>query len=137
MSETSISRIEAHPVPEHARVGTLPRHFDRHMLAVEARIYDFMTQFAHTYKGGSWHFFELSNGGFYMSPPNEAYDLSIESNEFQGRMSADAAGITVCLFAFSHLSFEHTTHIFSRHFHWLREFACNHAEAELIFAAID
>ena len=49
-------------------------------------------------------------------------------------MSADAAGITVCLFALSHLSFEYTTDIFSRHYHWLLEYAKDHAEARAIFA---
>ena len=53
-------------------------------------------------------------------------------------MTADAAGITVCLFAFSHLSFEYLqTEVFARHFHWLRDFALGHAEARQIFAAID
>jgi hypothetical protein len=84
-----------------------------------------------------WQFFELSNGGFYMSPPEDRYELAIHGNGFRGHMSADAAGITVCLFAFSHLSFEYTTDIFSRHYHWLLEYAKDHVEAGAIFAAID
>jgi diacylglycerol kinase len=43
----------------------------------------------------------------------------------------------LCLFAFSYLSFEYTTDIFSRHYHWLLEYAKDHAEASAIFAAID
>jgi hypothetical protein len=134
---TSLTKIKAYPVPEHARLGTLPKHFGRHMLTVEGRIYDFMAQFASTYSGGCWRFVELSNRGFYMSPPDGSYDLRIDSNGFEGRMSADAAGITVCLFTFSHLSFEYTTDVFAQHFHWLREFAMDHPEAGLIFEAID
>jgi hypothetical protein len=42
----------------------------------------------------------------YMAPRIPSVRLSIQSNGFQGQMSADAAGITVCLFAFSLLSFE-------------------------------
>jgi hypothetical protein len=137
MTTSSPTRIEAYLVSEHARIGTLPRHFGMHMLTVEQRIYDFMSQFASAYDGGLWRFFELSNGGFYMTPPEAEYSLRIDSNGFEGRMSADAAGIAVCLFAFSHLSFEYTTDIFSKHFHRLREFAQNHPEAALIFAAID
>jgi hypothetical protein len=141
-SETSVTtlsteRIEAYRVPEGARIGTLPRHFGRHMLTVEGRIYEFMSQFASTYDGGSWDFFELSNGGLYMSPPGEEFELRVDSNGFQGRMSADAAGIAVCLFAFSHLSFEYTTDVFSQHFHWLRNYALDHPEASAIFAAVD
>jgi hypothetical protein len=30
-----------------------------------------------------------------MSPPDENYEMRIDGNGFQGRMSADAAGITV------------------------------------------
>jgi Antirestriction protein len=52
-------------------------------------------------------------------------------------MYADAAGITVCLFAFSLLSFERQGEVYSRHFHWLRDFALGHVEAAEIFAAID
>ncbi len=137
MSDLAATTIEAYPVPEHARIGALPRHFGRHMLTVEGCIYNFMSQFARAYTGGCWRFFELSNGGFYMSPPGGMYDLRIASNGFEGRMSADAAGITVCLFTFSHLSFQHATDIFAQHFHWLRAFALDHREALRIFEAID
>lgn len=137
-SATSSNKVEAYRVSEHARIGTLPRHFGMHMLTVEGRIYDFLSQFCSAYQGGVWKFYELSNGGFYMTPPEEeSYDLHVDSNGFEGRMSPDAAGITVCLFAFSHLSFAYTTDVFSRHYHRLYEFAQNHPEARLIFAAID
>jgi hypothetical protein len=60
------------------------------------------------------------------------------SNGFEGSLSADAAGITVCLFTFSHLSFQQPSEdVFSRHFYALREFALDHKEAGSIFAAID
>jgi hypothetical protein len=53
-------------------------------------------------------------------------------------MSADAAGITPCLFALSHLSFQMIQHeSTANHFHQLREFALEHAEASVILAAID
>lgn len=137
MSAISRTKIEARPVPEHDRMDVLPRHFGRHMLMVELRTYDFMSRFASTYWGGYWSFFELSNGGFYMTPPDDTYEIRIASNGFEGRMSADAAGITVCLFTFSHLSFELRANTFARHFHWLREFAWDHPEGSVIFQAID
>lgn len=107
------------------------------MLTVERRIYEFMSQVCPAYSGGSWRFFELANGGFYMTPPGEAYEICIDSNGFQGHMSADAAGITVCLFIYSQLSFESATESFAKHFHWLRDFARHHPEAGAIFQAID
>jgi hypothetical protein len=107
------------------------------MVTVEARIYDLMGQFVADYDGGFWDFYELSNGGFYMAPQMPAVRLSVESNGYDGRMSADAAGITVCLFALSHLAFERNPEVYGRHFHWLRDFALGHAEASQIFAAVD
>jgi hypothetical protein len=52
-------------------------------------------------------------------------------------MSADAAGITACLFALSHLSFQIQHESIASHFHTLRDFALDHAEASAILAAID
>jgi hypothetical protein len=130
-------KIEAYKVSEHARMGTLPRHFGRHMMTVEGRIYDLMHDFACDYQGGCWAFYEISNGGFFMSPPHSRLRLRVETNGYEGEMSGEAAGITVCLFAFSLLSFEYTNEVFARHFHKLRDFALGHAESAEIFAAID
>jgi hypothetical protein len=136
-SATAIAKVQAYVVREHARMGTLQRHFGMHMLTVEGRIYDLLSRFCSTYDGGYWRFHHLSNGGFYMSPPDGTYRLTVEGNGFEGCMSADASGVAVCLFAFSHMSFEYATDIFSAHYHQLRDFALEHPEAESIFAAID
>ena len=54
-------------------------------------------------------------------------------------MSADALGITACLYAYSHLSFAQNSfgELCAQHYHWLREYALDHSEAGAIFAAID
>jgi hypothetical protein len=52
-------------------------------------------------------------------------------------MSADAAGITACLFALSHLSFRIRSDSLARHYYELRDFALEHAEASAIIAATD
>jgi hypothetical protein len=138
MNMHTSQRIEAYRVSEHARMGTLPRHFGRHMMTVEGKVYDLLREFSSDYTGGYWHFYELSNGGFYMAPTLETTRLVVASNGFADQMSGDAAGITVCLFAFSHLSFEYPrADLFARHFHRLRDFAADHAEAQRIFGAID
>lgn len=138
MNTHTSQRIEAYRVSEHARIGTLPRHFGRHMMTVECRIYDLLREFSPDYKGAYWHFYELSSGGFYMAPEIETVRMIIASNGFADQMSGDAAGITVCLFAFSHLSFQiPQAEVFARHFHRLRDFAVGHVEAGKIFAAID
>jgi hypothetical protein len=108
------------------------------MLTFEGFVYDLMRQFSQEYGGGVWTYVELSNGSLYMTPPERTYRLAIRSNGYDGEMSADAAGITVCLFACSLLSFEYRgTDVFTRHFHGLREYALEHPESTQIFAAID
>lgn len=135
-SETG--KIEAYEISHHARMEALPRHFGRYMMTFEGFVYDRMREFSPQYSGGNWRFLELSNGSFYMTPPVANCHLTVRSNGYQGDMSADAAGITVCLFAYSVLSFQYPgTDIFGRHFHRLRDFALGHAESTEIFAAID
>jgi hypothetical protein len=131
-------RITAQLIAEDARLKALPRHFGLHMLRLEDTVFDFMRRFATGYVGGFWDMLELGNGGFYMRTGNEPVQFRVPSNGFEEVMSADAAGITVCLFAYSHLSFQFPAEArFSRHFYQLRAFALEHPEASLIFAAID
>src|SRR5258708_4452466 len=99
-------KVEAFVVLDDARIGTLPRHFGARMMTVEHSIYSFMREFVAEYKGSFWDFYELSNGGFYMAPNSGPVKFSVHSNGFEGTLSADAAGITVCLFTFSHLSLQ-------------------------------
>jgi len=61
-------------------------------------------------------------------------------NGYAGRVSKEAFGIIVCLYAYSHLSFsDHAglRKLCSDHYHLLRDFALTHAEAQAIFEAID
>jgi hypothetical protein len=89
------------------------------------------------YRGGFWQFFELSNGGFYMAPEVDHLHLSAVGNGYEGRVSADAAGITACLYALSHLPFDIPDDRIVSHYYQLGDFAAEHAEAAAIFAAID
>ena len=130
--------ITASRVPGHQRLQFLPRHFGRFMLHVEQRIYDQMGELAPAYDGGTWEYWDLSNGGCYLMPPVQEYRLAQPSNYFEGTVSAQAAGIIVTLYVMSHLSFAYPRErLFADHFHSLRTFALDHTEAALIFAAID
>jgi hypothetical protein len=133
-----MSRITAQVISENERLDALPRHFGARFLRVEDTVFELMRQFATQYVGGFWDMFELSNGGFYMRTGSERLRFRVPSNGFKGVMSSDAAGITVCLFAYSHLSFQCPADTrLSRHFYLLRAYALEHSEANLIFAAID
>ena len=61
-------------------------------------------------------------------------------NGYEGSLSADALGITACLYAYSHLSFSSNqalAEVCARHYHYLREFMLEHAETGSILKAID
>lgn len=130
--------IVARRLEDSERMRALPGHFGERLLIFEGAVYDFMRRFAPSYRGGYWEFFELSNGGFYMACQGGPFRFGVDTNGYEGEMSADAAGITVCLYALSHLSFTHAGGgVFANHFHLLHAFAAEHAEVSAIFAAID
>jgi len=58
----------------------------------------FQWHLAHEYKGGYWDFYTLSNGGFYMALNSDASFDVICDNQYRGNLSADALGITACLY---------------------------------------
>ena len=133
-----MNTVTASAVPAKRRMGTLPKHFGSHMMRVENAIYTWMDAHAAGYTGGFWKFSELSNGGFFMSPDtDERFVISIPSNGYEGEMSAEAAGITACLFIFSALSFDTSDERISDHYHWLREFARTHPDWSAIGGATD
>lgn len=143
-------KVTAKRVPVRSRLNTLPKHFGAHMLRVENAVYDFLRALSEDYSGGFWQFYELSNGGFYMAPApsfhakvgrakaaEKKLRIKVAGNGYEGEMSADAAGIVACLFAFSHLSFRLESETLGNHYQWLRDFALDHPEASAIMSAID
>lgn len=139
MSST-ISIITAELVPEALRMDIADGLFGmRFPLKLEPTIYQFAEQLSRDYQGGYWHFYALSNGGFYMAPDDDQLFQASSENGWEGKLSADALGIAVCLYAFSHLSFAGGDfgELCAEHYHWLRAFALGHAEAARVLAAID
>ena len=137
MNESTVIRIQ---VPEHQRTTTTAEQFGFNFSRrIEPFVFAMAEEMGHEYRGGLWQFFQLSNGGFYMAPDFDTlFTVSCE-NEFSGPMSADALGITACLYAYSHLSFGQGdfAETCSRHYHWLREYMMDHPEARNILRAID
>lgn len=139
MNITEDSIVISTLVPESERLDFLPRHFGRQMMAVEQHLLTRLAALSPDYTGGLWHMYDLSNGGCYLAPTDPAeFRISVHGNDFDGTVSADAAGIIVTLFTLSELAFR-TPHVevLSERFHQLRDFAAEHAEARLIFRAID
>ena len=138
MIDTQITR---QLVPEGQRVNVTAELFGTHFpLLLEPAVFNFAGQLAQAYHGAYWHFYRLGNGGFYMAPDTEARFRIVCDNGFEGALSADALGITACLYAYSHLAFTARTAIaliLAEHYHWLREFMFEHAEVRQILRAID
>lgn len=93
--------ITATLVPEDRRLDFLPKQFGvKLMLIVESAVYDWMGTLCSSYSGGEWDYIELSNGGGFMQPKGHAYyDLAVEGNHFDGRVSPEVAGIVATAFA--------------------------------------
>lgn len=109
-------------------------------MLLEPSIFSMAGKLSNDYTGGYWHFYALSNGGFYLAPEIPE-TLSVKSeNGYACEMTADALGITACLYAYSHLSFTDLgkfSETCARQYHLLRECVFEHQEAKLILKVID
>ncbi|MFT3962236.1 antirestriction protein [Propionivibrio sp.] len=132
--------VTAQLVPESKRLDVADRHFGiRFPLQFEPMVYRFAEQLAESYTGGYWQFYTLSNGGFYMAPDSEESFSVVADNGYSGKFSADALGITACLYAYSNLSFSEDNfgRRCAKNYGRLLNFALKHPEASAIRAAID
>ena len=106
---------------------------------LEPTIFNMAGMLAPSYRGGFWDMYQLSNGGWYMCPASEAPFTVRSENGYTGEMSADALGLTACMFAFSHLSFGDgvLAERCAGQYHLVRAVAMDHAESMAILAACD
>ena len=107
---------------------------------LEPFVYRTASDLSSDYSGGYWTFLELGNGGFYMCPETGQRYRVASPNGFECVLSADAFGITACLYAYSRLSFvalKPTATTYARQYHALREYMMDHAEAAEILRATD
>ncbi|HQY22933.1 MAG TPA: antirestriction protein [Gammaproteobacteria bacterium] len=128
-------------LPINQRINHTAKIFGVHFpMRFEPFVYHITETIAPEYNGGYWDFYTLSNGAFYMAPDSDKSFQVICENGFEGMLSGDALGITVCLYAYSHLSFGDQnafTDTCARQYHWLRDYMLGHAEAREILGAVD
>ena len=139
-TQASQTQVTRELVPEDQRLATVERFFGIHFpLKLEPVIYGITDRMAKDYDGGYWDFHTLSNGGFYMAPAGDHVFRVACDNMFEGDLSADALGITACLYAYSNLSFEdgRFARVSACHYHRLREYMMDHAEVRAILGATD
>ncbi len=133
--------IHKRELTEDERVNYPAYHFgDYFPFRIEPTIFSMADCLSEDYNGGYWKFYELTNGAFYMAPDEDEPFRVSAKNGYSGTMSADAFGITVCLYAYSHLSFtddEELADEVTEQYHLLREYMLEHPEVGAILAAID
>ena len=128
-SQTTVTRTL---VPEDQRLAITEKLFGVHFpTAIGAGHLHHHRADGQGLHGGYWEFYTLSNGGFYMAPSERSHLSRDMPEQFEGDLSADALGITACLYAYSNLVF-HRRRTFARdmhdHYHWLREYMMEHPE---------
>lgn len=108
-------------------------------MRLEPFVYAITSKLSDDYSGGYWQFYTISNGAFYIAPDDDGRFAVISENGYECFMSADALGITACLYAYSHLSFgeDDFAETCARQYHWLREFMFEHSEVRGILGVID
>ncbi|MBV6831306.1 antirestriction protein [Xanthomonas euvesicatoria] len=135
--------VTASLVAEAQRLDFLPAHFGpRLMMRGEALVYGWLRRLCERYTGAYWHYYTLSDGGFYMAPDLAGgLEIEVDGNGFRGELSADAAGIVATLFALGQLAAEtagtEAADPLIDSYHALAAFATSHPEAAAIYRAID
>lgn len=143
MSDSHMSTlITASQVPDEQRLDFWPLHFGRipQWIFIEARIFGWMDRFCEDYSGGIWHFHTLSNGGAFMAPEDvddKKWALFNNMNGNSAEMSAEAAGIAICLIEYSHHACRTECDAMTEHYYRLRDYALSHPESHAIHAIID
>ena len=139
---TDTDRIECMPVPDEQRAAFWPQQFGSipQWITLEPHIFGWMDRFCRDYSGGIWNFFTLSNGGAFMAPENENDEKWTLFNSMNGNgaeMSAEAAGIAVCLIAYSHHACRTECDAMTEHYYRLRDYALLHPDCHAIMRIIN
>ncbi|RMW99891.1 antirestriction protein [Legionella jordanis] len=130
--------ITSQLVSDNQRLSFLPKHFGPMMIRAEQAIYKALGTMCSSYDGGYWHFYELSNGGFYLAPDMDGLlPIFVEGNGYEGHVSANAAGIITTLCVLNQLCWMTESEKTINQYYLLRDYIEYHKEASDIYAAID
>ncbi|HGF1391230.1 TPA: antirestriction protein [Klebsiella pneumoniae] len=110
-----------------------------HWQRLEGDIFNLMDKMCDVYQGAFWEFSILSNGGAFIWP--DMLETSVRMfnphNGNEAKLSPEAAGIAVCLMAYSIWSFKTEGPVLVEYFYQLRDYAIQHPEQTQIFRLID
>lgn len=138
VANDSRGAVVASIVPEGRRMEFLPSKFGvTAMLKVETAVFAWIERLCPAYTGGYWNFVELSNGGAYMVPSGaETFDVCVEGNGFDGRVSADAAGVIATAFALNGLIWQGHAKLCEK-YEQLLDYISHHPDQIAIRRALD
>ncbi|SNY61254.1 antirestriction protein [Enterobacter sp. CC120223-11] len=137
------NRIIATRVADEDRLVFWPQHFEdvQQWITLEPHIFARMDRWCEDYHGGIWDFYSLSNGGAFIAPEDEdgelCWSLFNDMNGNSAELSSEAAGIAVCLMAYSHHACRTECDAMTEHYYHLRDYALEHAECNGIMQLID
>ena len=129
--EKETATIFSTPVDARKRPKILSKYMGQLFLDFERAVYFFMDNLSPDYSGAYWNFYELSNGGFFMSPRIDQR-LSMTSpfgNFYEGGMSCTAAGISACIFAYTYLAEKYESENMLKLLDLLKDYARGHVES--------
>lgn len=135
-----VTTITATLVPDEERVAFWGRYFGqvRQWVFLEPQVFSWLDLWNTDYQGGIWEFYTLSNGGAFLTPPEqESYSLFNEHNGNGAELSTEATGIAVCLMAYSHHACRTNCTAIGEHYYRLRDYALTHPECSGIMRLID
>ncbi|MGU9867200.1 antirestriction protein [Kluyvera ascorbata] len=129
-------------LPDEQRICFWPQHFGTipQWITLEPHIFAWMGRVCADYSGGIWSFYTLSNGGAFIAPESDSDETWHLFNGMNGNgadMSAEAAGIAVCLIEYSHHACRAECNAMTAHYYRLRDYALQHPEAHAILRIID
>lgn len=107
---------------------------------IEPDVFAMASRLSPDYDGGYWEFYRTQKGAFFMAPSVDRRFLVCSNNGYEGVMSAEALGLTACLYVYSLMTFTQVGHLLdvcADQFHLLRDYAIRHPEASEVFQAID
>jgi len=137
---TAPSTIVASEVADEQRADFWPQHFGTipQWILLEPCIFAWLDRMCADYSGGIWNLYTLSNGGAFIAPDDETlWSLFNPLNGNSAEMSSEAAGITVCLLAYSHHACRTENDAMTEHYYRLRDYALHHPECAAIMRIID
>lgn len=140
----SAPALTATLVQDELRTGFWMEHFGSipQWITLEPHIFAWMNRLCTEYSGGAWRFYKLSNDSAFMAPEpdgnnDEKWMLFNPMNGNGTEMSAEAAGIAVCLMTYSHHACHTECDIMTEHYYRLRDYALSHPECSAIMHIID